>query len=68
MENEINNGGPAFPSPDTGDYYGMTLRDWFAGQVLSNPTVCDTGMHVKDTSHYAYAVADEMLSKRKEPT
>ena len=27
----MNNGGPAFPSAGTS---GMTLRDWFAGQIL----------------------------------
>ena len=39
---KTNDGGPAFPSPDTvhpnGQVqygtFGMTLRDWFAGQAL----------------------------------
>ena len=40
----MNDGGPAFPTPDvfqhveerlyTAAYEGMTLRDWFAGQAL----------------------------------
>jgi len=43
MNNEQNNGGPAFPvNPGDNAYggttpeslYGMTLRDWFAGQAV----------------------------------
>lgn len=33
----------AFPSPDDdrpSDGYGMTLRDWFAGQALTNSAIC----------------------------
>lgn len=36
------NGGPAFPGPDYAN--GMSLRDYFAGQVLS-------GMVVHTTAH-----------------
>jgi len=49
----INDGGPAFPVPEAvgqgggfcaADSKGMTLRDWFAGQVLAgvcaNPHGC----------------------------
>lgn len=36
----MNNGGPAFPCPMGPDWpecdRGMTLRDWFAGQVLTH--------------------------------
>ncbi len=34
---------PAFPFllPDGGGESGMTLRDWFAGQALGNPAICD---------------------------
>lgn len=45
-----NDGGPAFPRTFTDeDQYGvmrtastggMTLREWFAGQALSNPAIC----------------------------
>ncbi|PCI04593.1 MAG: hypothetical protein COB78_09890 [Hyphomicrobiales bacterium] len=44
------NGGSAFPEPiaigPAGDVYysehhGMTLRDYFAGQALANPLICD---------------------------
>jgi hypothetical protein len=44
-----NDGGPAFPHEgrDNGPgnikgwpHDGMSLRDWFAGQALSNPALC----------------------------
>ena len=62
-----NDGGPAFPieltSPHGGteSYLGMTLRDYFAGQVLAG------GIHMnpKDAAHWAYEVADAMLEARK---
>lgn len=45
--NKINDGGPAFPhneKNDDGSHHwtcpGMTLRDWFAGKALANPTIC----------------------------
>ncbi len=33
MSKYINTGGTAFPNPEGCDTDGMTLRDWFAGQV-----------------------------------
>jgi hypothetical protein len=37
------NGGPAFPVADdvAQSNSGMTLRDWFAGQAMSNPELVD---------------------------
>ena len=39
MNNWYKSGGAAFPIADCGDIqpheYGMTLRDWFAGQALA---------------------------------
>lgn len=39
MKTPIEDGGPAFPAtqngPDGCTQYGMTLRDWFAGQALA---------------------------------
>ncbi len=74
MNNSINDGGPAFPVPDT--YHpngqvqygssGMSLRDWFAGQAL-----CGIMASGKGTSNvevwgapHAYALADAMLAER----
>lgn len=82
MSNSINNGGPAFPV--TLDHrgcvgaYGMTLRDWFAGQALSGMqtqwryielylTSCGSGK-AKDVREFmagaSYEQADAMLEAR----
>ncbi len=57
-------GGPAFPTP-SGEHYsdGMSLRDWFAGMVLSSMRVGDW-TDCKDGAKYAYNYADAMLAER----
>lgn len=62
----IDDGGPAFPVVDwTGaPIGGMSLRDWFAGQVLIG-YVSDHRLH-EHFAHHAYKVADAMLAARKE--
>lgn len=75
---DINNaGGPAFPVltyeyKGTGDLhpsptieYGMTLRDWFAGQALIG--YLSKGGSMPEVIEYAYRAADAMLEARKEP-
>lgn len=61
---------PAFPRTGEGfgnplyDAPGMTLRDWFAGQVLSwpsNGSICPD-----DAATFAYDYADAMLDARGE--
>lgn len=81
----MNNGGSAFPRPHSRkmldgegeDYeaeYGMTLRDWFAGQalagLLANPTICQgSRVEMQCCDIMAYQRADGMLLQRtKEPT
>lgn len=72
--NPNDNGGPAFPvevdgaQPDgrqTGNTvwqtYGMTLRDYFAGQVVSG----ESQGSPKQRAVLAYEVADAMLKARK---
>jgi hypothetical protein len=56
-------GGPAFPVPSPSSYYGMSLRDWFAGQALtglatSYPTTMASHVYL------AYLIADAMLLAR----
>ncbi len=70
-DTQINDGGPAFPSPDTRGYNGvpgMTLRDWFAG-MAANGSVEYANFHktdnVKTAADYAYKIADAMLVKRE---
>jgi len=66
----INTGGPAFPpthDPIT-HAYGMTLRDYFAGEALKSCSFTtkpyDTTTEVAKT---CYAMADAMLKVRGTP-
>jgi hypothetical protein len=67
--NEItrNAGGPAFPT-QTGSS-GMTLRDWFAGQVLrgfiSDPDVRLNDESIPQIAKTCYEMADAMLEARE---
>ena len=69
---EINDGGPAFPfkcqGPTTAPevYYGMSLRDYFAGQVLSGLVGGTIGPD--QDAEYAYITADAMIAARNKPT
>ena len=59
---ETETGGPAFPpmhNPST-HHSGMTLRDWFAGQALTNPYTAHDGDADK-VAEWAYQVADAMI-------
>lgn len=75
-------GGPAFPLKGPfmqSDEYGMTLRDYFAGQALiatfknsvrlfnggGFPDDADLDVIYSDAAETAYLVADEMLKARK---
>ena len=54
-------GGPAFPVPQ-GGRGGMTLRDYFAGQVLAG---LGDAIGQVDVAKVAYLVADAMIKARK---
>jgi hypothetical protein len=74
MSNQINDGGPAFPSPPSqhsNGFYstgnGMTLRDYFAAAALQGFMAAHTsgGCLVDDLyAKYAYDLADAMLKQR----
>ena len=60
----INDGGPAFPVSNGVDTaWGMTLRDWFAGQWIA------AGNHAnltpREAAGQAYESADAMLAARE---
>ena len=63
------NGNPCWNYHETGS--GMTLRDWFAGQVAADltkdlsvdPSDCPYDDH--DLARDAYMIADAMLEARK---
>lgn len=68
-------GGAAFPSPGVvidgrshqkqqGAYAGMTLRDYFASQVLSTLYVQGGAEDLQDIAKVAYGLADAMLVER----
>jgi hypothetical protein len=62
-------GGQAFPVADQGMHgsYGMSLRDWFAGQALSGVHVDGwlTPEDLQALSAWCYAIADAMLAERE---
>jgi len=66
---EFKDGGPAFPTGFMGVYHGMSLRDWFAGQVL--PTMLFEWLRGDLEESYqkrvedAYRIADAMIKERK---
>ncbi len=82
-ENQINDGGAAFPmagstanwDAEKGQYvpqYGMTLRDWLAGQALANLALSYMADYRnQDDAAFAlakecYTVADAMLAARNQ--
>lgn len=72
MSESINDGGPAFPVPDT--YHpngqvqfgssGMSLRDWLAGEAMKGLLVSDPDLSYEQTADAAYKQADAMLVER----
>jgi hypothetical protein len=77
MSKQPKDGGPAFPIPTTtymnGEVehgsYGMTLRDYFAGQAIVG-IECNITYKVKPSfaASWAYETADAMLEARKDVT
>jgi len=80
MSETVKDGGPAFPIPNATDLdgyvyapeaSGMSLRDWFAGQVLAGVAVRTWEQsHTQDQiipawAKAAYLTADAMLEARK---
>lgn len=69
----IDNGGPAFPSPpvvENGVIYpgndGMTLRDYFAAKAAQGLLAApDCGWDAEQLANGAYAIADAMLKARE---
>ena len=66
---QVNDGGPAFPVQSDGCLVtagGMSLRDWFAGQVIKGlierfpiNEACDARL-----CEVAYKLADDMIAER----
>ena len=71
MSCKIDDGGPAFPATDANhEFAGMSLRDWFAGQVLASGFLDrqrDRGnqqLSIQERAKKAYLLADAMLAER----
>lgn len=72
MSDQKDNGGPAFPKAQAGEYGGMTLRDYFAAQIAAGDAAAAEGWADAPT-HLAlgrarlyYRIADAMLIARDE--
>lgn len=75
---KINDGGPAFPLPDSSSSFnsslnggidGMSLRDWFAGQALAGVLAFNSVASQPETvAVLAYLMADAMLAHRAKAT
>lgn len=73
-------GGPAFPTErfdnmarvEPNGYYGMSLRDYFAAQVMGHmislSTDTEGGWSAENVANGCYNLADAMLKARKEPS
>lgn len=65
-------GGPAFPNKASGcggsslDSNGMTLRDYFAAQVMSSLMQGMSPKNFKWSAQRAYHMADAMIAERNE--
>jgi hypothetical protein len=73
-DSKIEDGGHAFPvcfegGQNSGEqpyfHEGMSLRDWFAGQVIGHLAACDNGGTILSDAQAAYHYADSMLAARK---
>lgn len=61
-------GGPAFPQTHGQvQYYGMTLRDYFAAKAMQG-LLADLGIRVErhELARRAYEIADAMLKARQQ--
>ena len=70
MSDKLKDGGTAFPADRMHQTSGMSLRDWFAGQIANGMAAYSgtTGMAFGpgDIAKRSYEVADAMLSARQQ--
>jgi len=64
MTSTKDHGGPAFPMPQ-GGRGGMTLRDYFAGQVLTGIDAFNLSEFPERCAREAYRTSDAMIEARK---
>ena len=73
MENKNTNAFPGMESSafgqDTGHYYGMTLRDYFAAKAMQGLVINfkgDVSSNYDIIAIVSYKMADEMLKQREQ--
>ena len=68
MMTQKDNGGSAFPVSDLSGNWGMSLRDWFAGQALAGMMADIASVNELPgpdaAAKLAYTMADAMLAAR----
>lgn len=58
------NGGPAFPVfNNEEECQGMTLRDWFAGEIMKG-LVANSDCDFANAPEWAFRLADEMIEEK----
>ena len=66
---QIDDGGPAFPNIwEDNPSQGMSLRDWWAGQVVNGELAglpADSHISAEDLAKWGFTVADAMLAERR---
>lgn len=71
-DREADDGGSAFPVSNGVDTdWGMTLRDWFAGQALAGIASISNdnfSLSPEDEAAWAYQRADAMIAARAKPS
>ena len=67
MSDQIkDDGGPAMPVPNVNNWYGLSLRDWFAGLAMQGMHTRDPELDFGDIAELAYEQADAMIETRKQ--
>ncbi len=62
---KIDDAGPAFPSEIAPFNPGMSLRDWFAGQALTNVVFSPwSRTDMGEAANSCYQMADAMIAQR----
>lgn len=70
MNEQLPNGGPVFPTESADKYWhGMSMRDWFAGQIAAGMTAFSGTAGIsygpREIAGRSYEVADAMLAARE---
>jgi len=66
-DEQKDDGGPAFPTKGSAhEIPGMTLRDWFAGQVLPSVYLSYPNNSPEQIAKWTWIMSDAMIEARKQ--